>query len=116
MSQRSAAHWDDAYEQRGVQGVSWFQDRPTVALELIEALCVAPTSSVIDVGGGASPLAGALVAMGYTDVTVLDVSKAALDLAKQRIKESKPCANDQRPSRNSDPARTLLLNGDGIRA
>ena len=78
-----AQHWDEAYEARGAEGVSWFQQQPTVSLELIGALGVTPASSVIDVGGGASPLAGTLVARGFSDVTVIDVSHSAIELAKK---------------------------------
>lgn len=74
-----AEHWDEAYTTRGVDGVSWYQAAPAVSLELVEALGVSPEAAVIDVGGGASFLADELVGRGFTDVTVLDVSAAALD-------------------------------------
>ena len=50
-----------------------------MSLELVEALGVSPEVAVIDVGGGGSFLADELVARGFTDITVLDVSAAALD-------------------------------------
>jgi SAM-dependent methyltransferase len=71
-------HWDAAYASGGVQGVSWYQPVPVVALGLIEALGVQPDAAVLDVGGGGSALAGELVARGFGDVTVLDVSAVAL--------------------------------------
>ncbi len=74
-----AEHWDEAYSTRGVDGVSWYQAAPTVSLELVEALGVSPDAPVIDVGGGGSFLADELVARDFTDVTVLDISAAALD-------------------------------------
>lgn len=74
-----AEHWDEAYTTRGVDGVSWYQAAPAVSLELVEALGVSTEAAVIDVGGGASFLADELVARDFTDVTVLDVSAAALD-------------------------------------
>jgi 2-polyprenyl-3-methyl-5-hydroxy-6-metoxy-1,4-benzoquinol methylase len=72
-------HWDAAYAKRGAEGVSWYQPVPTVSLDLLDALGVERNASVIDVGGGASHLADELVARGFTDVTVLDLSEAALD-------------------------------------
>ncbi len=63
---------------RGVDGVSWYQAAPTVSLELVAALGISPEAAVIDVGGGGSFFADALVARGFTDVTVLDISAAAL--------------------------------------
>ena len=74
-----AEHWDEAYSTRGVAGVSWYQAVPAVSLQLVEALGVSPEAAVIDVGGGGSFLADELVARGFSDVTVLDISAAALD-------------------------------------
>ena len=79
-----AEPWDAAYEQRGVDGVSWYQSVPTVSLKLIEQLGVPPEAAVIDVGGGASLLADNLVRRGFSDVTVLDISGSALDASRQR--------------------------------
>ena len=85
MSEERARHWDDAYTGRGVHGVSWYQDAPRVSLELIEALGIAPVDAVIDVGGGASQLADHLLDRGFADVSVLDVSAAALAEAQRRF-------------------------------
>ena len=74
-----AEHWDEAYSSRGIDGVSWYQAAPAVSLELVAALGVSPEAAVVDVGGGSSFLADGLVARGFTDVTVLDISAAALD-------------------------------------
>ena len=72
-------HWNDAYAAHGIDGVSWFQAAPVVSLELVEALGVTRTAAVIDAGGGGSFLADELITCGFRDVTVLDVSAAALD-------------------------------------
>jgi 2-polyprenyl-3-methyl-5-hydroxy-6-metoxy-1,4-benzoquinol methylase len=74
-----AEHWDEAYTSRGIAGVSWHQDVPVVSLELVDALHIPHDAAVIDIGGGGSFLADELVARGFTDVTVLDISAAALD-------------------------------------
>ena len=77
-----AAHWERAYRERGATGVSWFETYPRMSLLVLhDALGVGPDRSVVDVGGGASGLAGALAARGFRDVTVLDVSRCALDAA-----------------------------------
>ncbi|MGH3756832.1 class I SAM-dependent methyltransferase [Actinophytocola sp.] len=78
-------HWDAVYEQRGAEGVSWYQPVASTSLALIEALGVARDAAVVDVGGGASSLAGGLVDRGFTDVSVLDISKCALDAARERL-------------------------------
>ncbi|WP_199042768.1 class I SAM-dependent methyltransferase [Glycomyces salinus] len=80
-----AGHWDTVYDTKGEDGVSWFQAVPTVTLELLETLGIGPDRSVIDLGGGASVVADHLVELGYGDLTVLDVSKVALDDAKRRL-------------------------------
>lgn len=54
-------------------------------MALIRAAAPAPDPPIIDVGGGASTLVDDLLAEGYTDLTVLDVSPAALDLARARL-------------------------------
>lgn len=80
----SAAHWDEAYVH-GDTMRSWFQAAPKMSLRMLDAAGVTAADSVIDVGGGASPLAGALLLRGFQDVTVLDVSAAAIEHARRRL-------------------------------
>lgn len=89
-TEERARHWDSAYAGRGVHGVSWYQDAPSVSLELIEALGIGRDAAVIDVGGGASDLAEHLVERGFIDVSVLDVSAAALAEARRRLGDAAP--------------------------
>ena len=79
-----AAHWDDAYAQ-GDATRSWFQDAPRMSLRMLDAVGVTAADSLIDLGGGASPLAGALLARGFRDVTVLDISAAGMQYARRRL-------------------------------
>jgi 2-polyprenyl-3-methyl-5-hydroxy-6-metoxy-1,4-benzoquinol methylase len=79
-----SAHWDAAYA-RGPEAVSWFQEQAAVSLRLIDGLGLAAEAPVIDVGGGASPLAGALLDRGLRDITVLDISAHALSAARDRL-------------------------------
>ena len=76
-------HWNAAYTAKADDQVSWFQQMPTRSLAMIAK--VAPVGSVIDVGGGASRLVDALLDAGRDDVTVLDISQAALDRTKVRL-------------------------------
>jgi SAM-dependent methyltransferase len=76
------AHWDRVFEERGPAGVSWYEQSPDMSLEMIELAGIGPHEAVLDVGGGASPLAGALLARGFDDVTVLDLSEVALLAAR----------------------------------
>jgi 2-polyprenyl-3-methyl-5-hydroxy-6-metoxy-1,4-benzoquinol methylase len=79
------AHWDDRYRTVGADSVSWFEAEPQQSLALLRMVGAVPSSSVIDVGGGASLLAKRLVEQGYEDVTVLDISQQALAAAKKRL-------------------------------
>jgi ubiquinone/menaquinone biosynthesis C-methylase UbiE len=85
----AAQHWDARYRATPVETLSWFEPTATMSLGFLDALGVDPTEAVIDVGGGVSPLAGDLVDRDFRDVTVLDVSQAALDRAARRL----PCPN-----------------------
>lgn len=77
-----ADHWDGIYRDRGPGGVSWAQAEPQPSLDLVRAHSKRD-GAVIDVGGGASPLAVRLAAEGFADVTVLDVSEQALRESQQ---------------------------------
>jgi hypothetical protein len=73
-----------------MDGVSWFQSEPAISIELLDAVGVTPEMAGIDVGGGASVLVDRLVAAGFSDLTVLDVSGVALDAARHRLGASAP--------------------------
>jgi SAM-dependent methyltransferase len=78
-------HWERVYTSKLPTEVSWRQNRPEISLALIAAAAPELDAGIIDVGGGASTLVDALLAEGRTDVTVLDVSGAALKHAKARL-------------------------------
>jgi hypothetical protein len=80
-----ARHWESVYEGRDIASVSWFQSTPQFSLELVEVLGVPHDAAVIDVGGGASLFVDHLVALGFRDVSVLDVSEVALSAAAGRL-------------------------------
>ncbi len=79
-----ATHWDDAYAQ-GETARGWFEAEPVMSLRMIDAAQVASDASVVDIGGGTSRLVDNLLARGHDDVTVLDVSGAALKIAQDRL-------------------------------
>jgi ubiquinone/menaquinone biosynthesis C-methylase UbiE len=66
-----------------VDEVSWFEAEPGSSLAMIEALGLPPGAPIVDVGGGASSLARELLARGHADITVVDISAEALDLARE---------------------------------
>lgn len=79
------AHWDNIYTTKDEHSVSWYQERPDISLDLIAATGVTPDAAIVDIGGGTSHLVDALVAEGFSAVTVLDLSEAALATAKARL-------------------------------
>ena len=80
-------HWENVYASKGENQVSWFQETPAISLELIALAGANRSSGIIDIGGGASRLADCLVSQDYEDVTVLDLSAAALAAAQSRMGE-----------------------------
>ena len=70
---------------RARREVSWFQESPSPSLELIALADAEPTSPIVDIGGGAARLVDALLTAGYADLTVLDLSDAALAASRARL-------------------------------
>jgi 2-polyprenyl-3-methyl-5-hydroxy-6-metoxy-1,4-benzoquinol methylase len=85
MTVQSKDHWENVYTTKAADEVSWFQEHAALSLKLIQEAGVPLTASIIDVGGGASTLVDDLLASGYENVTVLDLSGAALATAKARL-------------------------------
>jgi SAM-dependent methyltransferase len=87
-----AARWDDAYAQGDVTR-SWHQATARMSIRMLDAAGVTAADSLIDVGAGASPLAGALLERGFGDVTVLDISAVAVRQARQRLGQRAGCVH-----------------------
>lgn len=85
MSNGQADHWNAAYEAKGETGVSRFEAMPEVSLALVEAFGHGAETRLIDIGSGASRLVDVLIARGWTSLSVLDLSQAAVDAAKVRL-------------------------------
>jgi SAM-dependent methyltransferase len=79
------AHWESVYQTKAVDEVSWYRPHLEVSLTLIEKASSDIDSAVIDVGGGEATLVDDLVARGFRDVTVLDISAAAIEVTKGRL-------------------------------
>jgi ubiquinone/menaquinone biosynthesis C-methylase UbiE len=95
------AHWESVYTRVPDSLTSWYQEIPTTSLELIEHASIPHDSPILDAGGGDSTLVDHLLRRGYTEVAVLDVSRAALDRARARLA--------------GDAARVRWLLGDILR-
>jgi len=78
-------HWEKVYGTKAQDAVSWYRPHLERSLELIEHAAHGPLASIIDVGGGESTLVDDLVARGYGNITVLDISQTAIDVTKKRL-------------------------------
>jgi ubiquinone/menaquinone biosynthesis C-methylase UbiE len=88
--QGATEHWERTWSETAAEEVSWFEATPASSLAMIEELSLPPEAAIIDLGGGASGLAGELLAHGHTQVTVADISAAALEQAKARLGDRSP--------------------------
>ena len=82
---QSESHWEGVYASKSSDSVSWFQPHAEQSLRLIRATGLPLSASIIDVGGGASTLVDDLLSDGYSNLSVLDLSGAALAVAKARL-------------------------------
>ncbi len=81
----SKLHWETVYSTKSPDAVSWFQEHPGESIRLISATGLGGSAAIIDVGGGASRLVDDLLADSYSDISVLDLSSAAMATARQRL-------------------------------
>ena len=79
------AHWNKVYTTKATDTVSWYQEHAARSLDLIRRLGVTKDAPLIDVGGGASVLVDDLFDAGYGNLSVLDLSGAALAAARARL-------------------------------
>ena len=77
--------WESVHADRPVDGVSWWQAVPLLSLDLVERAGLPKEVGVLDVGAGASTLVDHLVARGYSDLTVVDLSARALRRVAERL-------------------------------
>ena len=80
-------HWENVFYTKQETEVSWYQQYPKTSIDLIKNLQVPFNAKIIDVGGGASYLIDALLALGYTNLYLLDISLNAIERIKNRLGE-----------------------------
>jgi predicted TPR repeat methyltransferase len=85
MKNNRKAHWDNIYSHKTPDQVSWTQAVPQTSLDFIHGFGLPKSSSIIDIGGGDSNLVDFLLQEGYDNITVLDISAAAIQKAKARL-------------------------------
>jgi len=79
------SHWENVYTTKAPEAVSWYRLHLEKSLEIVERVAPDRSVAIIDVGGGESTLVDDLLARGYQNVAVLDVSPTAIDVAKRRL-------------------------------
>ena len=84
----TGSHWDNIYRTSPPERLSWYRRHLEKSLSLIQVAAPDRTASIIDVGGGESTLVDDLLALGYRNLTVLDISQTAVTLTKQRLGEA----------------------------
>jgi 2-polyprenyl-3-methyl-5-hydroxy-6-metoxy-1,4-benzoquinol methylase len=81
-------HWEKIYRSKAPEKVSWYRPHLEKSLSLIERAAGSRRAAIIDVGGGESTLVDDLLARGYENISVLDISETAIDVTKERLKEA----------------------------
>jgi SAM-dependent methyltransferase len=79
-----SSHWDQVFATTPSAGLSWHEDSPHTSLRLLKGFA-SPAGSVIDIGAGSSTLAAVLLDAGWHDITVLDISAAALAISREHL-------------------------------
>ena len=80
-------HWENVYDTKNDNEVSWYQENPTTSLNVITGIDLSKDAVIIDVGGGNSNLVGELQKQSFTNLSVLDISKKGLDRTKAKLGE-----------------------------
>lgn len=78
-------HWRHAYAAKAPDELSWFEASPSSSLKALDRLCLERPLSIVDVGGGASTLADALLGRGWSDITIVDIADTALASSRERL-------------------------------
>jgi ubiquinone/menaquinone biosynthesis C-methylase UbiE len=78
-------HWETVYETKNPDQVGWTQETPKISLELIREFGPKKTANIIDIGGGDSKLVDCMLAEGFENISVLDISAKSLEKAKNRL-------------------------------
>ena len=78
-------HWDKIYTEKASTTVSWYCDHDETSLQLLDEMDLKPQDAIIDVGGGASTWVDDLIGRGFSRISILDLSAAALAVTQQRL-------------------------------
>jgi predicted TPR repeat methyltransferase len=93
MNNHLVDHWEKIYATKQPHEVSWTEEVPQHSLDMIAAMNLPREAHIADIGGGDSRLVDHLLQLGYTNITVVDISANAIERAKQRLGEKALAVN-----------------------
>lgn len=79
------SHWETVYETKPADAVSWYAPHLRESMRFITTAALSKDAAIVDVGGGESTLVDDLLASGYRNLTVLDISSTALEATRRRL-------------------------------
>jgi 2-polyprenyl-3-methyl-5-hydroxy-6-metoxy-1,4-benzoquinol methylase len=85
MISQGQKHWDGVYAEKAADRMSWYRPHLDRSLRFLDVAKIEGTAAIIDVDGGASTFVDDLLDRGYSNVTVLDLSRTALEVASARL-------------------------------
>lgn len=85
MTAARAEHWESVHRDTAPTEAGWWEDEPSLSLDLIAATAATPDTPLIDVGAGASMLVDNLLERDWSDVTVLDLAPSAFATTRARL-------------------------------
>jgi SAM-dependent methyltransferase len=85
MNDSKRTHWEEIYKTKEPNELSWTQESPNISLNFIQSFGLSKKAKIIDIGAGNSNLAEYLLAEGFENITVLDISSTAIEKAKERL-------------------------------
>ncbi|MDA9338874.1 nodulation S family protein [Flavobacteriaceae bacterium] len=78
-------HWQNVYDKKNENEVSWYQKSPKLSLEFVKRLNLSLDAEIIDIGAGESRLVDNLLEMGFVNLSVLDISSKSIEKTKKRL-------------------------------
>lgn len=78
-------HWEAVYQEKASDEVSWYRPHLETSLQLIQTSAPDHSAAIIDVGGGESTLVDDLLTLDYRHISVLDISREAIQRKQQRL-------------------------------
>ncbi len=85
MNKSLKEHWDAKYSDTPIVKLGWYETNSIPSVQLIENCAVTKASSIADIGSGTTSLVANLLDLGYQNIFAIDISKVALEKAKDLL-------------------------------